>query len=102
MPEPFRGPAFECPACGASLREFQHRLVCDGCGGMLIGVADLTSAIADLTADARGVQLHDEEKTQKACPRCHGQLVQCKLAIIGYFELEDVFKRCERDGVWFD
>jgi len=61
---------------------------------MLIAQHDLAQAIP-----AALVALLDTP-TERACPRCSGQLRSCLLRIDGATFWDDVWM-CQRDGLWF-
>lgn len=100
MEDPYRVAGFSCPACASPLREFQKRLVCDHCEGMLLAVEDFQSACEDLIGEAP-VTLYDRETPAKppACPRCSRPMGVCRVKVrkkkLGQFSF------CERDGLWF-
>ncbi len=79
------------------MREFQGRLVCDQCGGMLLSVADFTQSI---TA-SETVTVTDDTGTQRQCPRCDHLMKQCRVHV-GKHELDDTILHCETDGLWFE
>jgi Zn-finger nucleic acid-binding protein len=95
---PYREAALACPDCGAGpVRPFLRRLVCDACGGMLIGVADLAAALGHIASEQLVVA--PGEPGERACPRCQRPLAACALAV-GDTAIAGAFRVCERDGVW--
>ena len=103
---PFRHAGWHsCPSCSATLREFQSRLICDHCGGIWIGEADLASAIGDQRAEAPPELIaRDAKRTETGCPSCPDALESCKLDV-KYADgtikhLKQPFLRCARDGLW--
>lgn len=103
---PYRhGSWHACPSCAATLREFQSRLICDHCGGIWIGAADLASAIADQRAEAPPeLVARDAKPTQTVCPCCPDPLEDVRLDV-KYTDgttkrLKQPFLRCARDGLW--
>lgn len=109
MTEPYRITTNTCPSCSAPLREFAKRLVCDQCEGMMLSLADFTSACEDVASgtplalafrDASGDERRTPpEPTETPCPRCGGALVACKVTLAKK-DLTATFLRCERDGLW--
>ena len=109
MPEtPYRDRWHKCPACpNSELREFEGRLICDACNGMMITRDDLAKAIRDLTGADPEFEFFDDKPTKRACPRCDHALVACRLRV--KFAVADkepapkpILDRCEQDGIWFD
>ncbi|MEO8699258.1 MAG: zf-TFIIB domain-containing protein [Kofleriaceae bacterium] len=103
--DPYRTPGRTCPNCpGAALREFQDRYICDNCQGILIGVADFTSAAADLIHATPAIEYRDEEPTNTPCPLCERPLSSCLLVINASDKTakpKDRVLRCAHDGLWF-
>lgn len=103
---PFRHSGWHvCPGCGATLREFQSRLACDHCDGILIGYDDLASAIGDQLGEGSPKLIaRDGETTQMKCPQCETLLVSCglsvKLASGKVKEQSSRFARCPKHGLW--
>jgi len=97
----YRTAGYSCPACRTSLREFQHRFVCDECMGMMIGFTDFESACADLSHgyDAH-LELSDKELSNVTCPVCNQTMQTCKLRV-GDVKIRKTIALCEKDGFWF-
>jgi hypothetical protein len=99
--EPYRIAGLRCPQCPESpLREFQDRLVCDECQGMLIGHADFATACADL--DGRAIELAfsgDKPSLTHTCPKCERHMTLCRVHLKPTKTTADVM-RCDRDGIW--
>ena len=97
----YRTSALICPACASPMREFQKRLVCDQCEGMLLELEDFASACADLVGEAP-VELIDKETPDKPaiCPRCGHEMQTCRVKVKGK-KIGGRFSTCERDGLWF-
>jgi Zn-finger nucleic acid-binding protein len=105
MSDPYRDQIKDCPACKAPLREFQTRLVCDACSGMMLTLADLATGVHDLTSITPTLSYRDEKPGTRECPHCRTAMTTCKLTL----GLEDnvekprpVLDRCEAHGLWFD
>jgi ribosomal protein S27AE len=85
------------------MREFQQRLICDACEGMLLELADFQSACADLIGNAP-VELFDHEpdknERKPVCPRCAREMTVCRVRVNGK-KLRGRFSTCDRDGLWF-
>lgn len=103
---PFRHPSWHaCPGCGATLREYQQRLACDHCGGILIGYDDLASAIGDQRGESSPeLVASDHTTTAMKCPQCEERLVSCRL-VVKYTsgktkKLSPIFARCVKHGLW--
>ncbi|MCX5743236.1 MAG: zf-TFIIB domain-containing protein [Proteobacteria bacterium] len=98
----YRTSGLLCPSCPTSspLREFQHRLVCDECAGMLIAVDDFVDSLREIDGSTDELTFSNEAPTAKACPRCARELSSCVLRF-GKLKLVGSFSRCERDGIWF-
>jgi Zn-finger nucleic acid-binding protein len=108
--EPYRTAGFRCPVCTvpAPLREFQSRLICDECQGLLLDEPDYIASCADLTMGANlGIEVTNaspaatSEGTAIACPRCERQLSRCRVTLVPIKVKADVL-RCDRDGIWFE
>ena len=102
---PYRDPERACPACAAPLREFETRLVCDGCMGMMLTLEDLAHGVHDLTSVLPELQYRDETPGNRACPHCAVMMTRCRLILA----LEDEtakprleLDRCDHHGIWFD
>ena len=59
-----------CPECGSTLREFNHRLVCDQCCGMMLPEASLEEAVHALDKRKEPLAASDVQDGGPACPRC--------------------------------
>ena len=109
MTDPYRDPERPCPACQAPLREYRERLCCDACNGIMLAMADLTSAIAELTKIDPVVQFIDDPMRGAAgarmCPHCSAPMTTCRLDVQLHEsrpKLKPELDRCEAHGVWFD
>lgn len=105
MSDPYRDRRLTCPACGATLREFRTRQVCDACDGMLLTLPDLAAAVHDLTSIEPTFEFRDEAPGKRACPDCAAPMSTCKLRIVLDTELADpkpALDRCTEHGLWFD
>lgn len=102
MGSPYRDQHLTCPACKATLREFQGRQVCDG---MLLTLKDLAHAIHDLTSVVPTFEYRDEAPGKRLCPRCTQAMTTCKLEVVLDGEIEQPrpeLDRCVEHGIWFD
>lgn len=105
MTDPYRGITRTCPSCKQGLREHQTRLVCDGCGGMMVPLDDLSKAIVEMTSLPPTFEIVDESPGKRTCPSCVAALTTCKLRIVLGDELEKPrprLDRCTVHGLWFD
>ena len=105
MMDPYRDQERQCPACKETLREYQDRLVCDGCYGMLLTLPDLGAAIYDLTSVTPTFEFKDEAPGKRECPRCRELMTTCKLRLMLDKEIEEPrpeLDRCAAHGLWFD
>ena len=102
MTDAYRTSGFVCPTCpNSALREFQSRLVCDECNGMLLSADDLVGSIHELDGSLTGaLEYLDEKPAKAACPRCRGPMSTCGIKL-GALAIGDTFLHCARDGVWF-
>jgi len=94
-----------CPVCTTPLRGFRARLVCDTCEGMLAPLADLSSAIEDITGVAPSFDYEDVKPGKRACPQCAGTMDTLKLRVhLGddVAEPKPTLDRCAAHGLWFD
>lgn len=99
--EPYRSAGLLCPTCAdMPLREFQHRLICDQCQGMLIEEHDLATACSDLVNKDITLAFDDEQSTTYACPTCQRAMTSCHVKFDPIRAKADVH-RCDRHGVWF-
>lgn len=100
--EPYRISGYRCPLCAAEvpLREFQGRLCCDECRGILIDEADYIAACADLAMLDLELAFSDEKPTTTACPRCERAMTSARAKLMPTKFVADVL-RCDRDGLWF-
>jgi Zn-finger nucleic acid-binding protein len=97
----YRTSGFRCPSCpDAPLREFQDRLVCDECSGMLLADDDFAASVQELTKESAAVAASDPEPTDKACPRCTRALASVEVKV-GALKIRGRHLRCDRDGTWF-
>jgi Zn-finger nucleic acid-binding protein len=99
--DPFRTAGFRCPSCegGPPLREYQSRLCCDECRGMLIDEQDFVASCADLYVGELVLHTEDEKPTDRFCPRCERTLARSKLTLMPV-EIELDVMRCTADGLW--
>jgi len=95
----FRTSPFVCPTCASPLREFQHRLVCDACSGMLIDLDDLATSIQELDGSTDAPVLADATPDRATCPRCEQPMQSCAVSI-GSLNVGGRLLSCARDGVW--
>ena len=101
MTDAYRTSAFTCPTCpNAALREFQDRLVCDECAGMLIAEDDLVASIHELDGSADKLEVGDAKPSEIRCPRCRSAMTSCTLQL-GTLALAGRYLRCATDGLWF-
>ncbi|HEY5922021.1 MAG TPA: zf-TFIIB domain-containing protein [Kofleriaceae bacterium] len=99
--EPYRTTGWRCPQCPEMpLREFQARLICDECQGMLIEEDDLVAACSDLVSEALTIAFSDVARTASACPHCERPLDSCVVTFAPIHVTADVL-RCDRHGLWF-
>lgn len=99
MTEPYRSTTNTCPSCAAPLREFAKRLVCDQCGGIMIGAKDFTTACEDVAGIDLPLVIDDGDPTEVPCPRCGVSMSTCK-ATVGEKKLKLKFLHCKHDGLW--
>jgi Zn-finger nucleic acid-binding protein len=109
MADPYRDPERACPACNATLREFRQRLCCDSCNGIMLAMADLASAIEQLTRLEPVIEFLDDPMRGAAgarmCPHCHAPMKTCRLDVQLQEhrpKLKPELDRCDAHGVWFD
>jgi Zn-finger nucleic acid-binding protein len=99
----YRTAAMICPACASPLREYQKRYCCDGCGGMLIEVADFESACLDMSSAAK-VEIFERAPSTAEhppiCPVCSQAMSTCRVRV-GKNKVGGAFSTCERHGLWF-
>lgn len=103
--EPYRDQHLTCPACGAGLRAFKTRQICDACDGMMLTVEDLAAAIHELTSLTPSFELKDGKLGARMCPHCAALMTQCKLRVVLDDEVEKPrpeLDRCGTHGIWFD
>ncbi|HEY4180644.1 MAG TPA: hypothetical protein VGM90_27555 [Kofleriaceae bacterium] len=94
-----------CPACSSKLREFQSRLVCDACEGMMMSLADLSRGIFEMTSLEPALSFDKEVDGKRRCPHCDQAMKRCEVRIDleGHIEKPHVeLDRCETHGLWFD
>jgi hypothetical protein len=103
--DPYRDAELVCPACMRPLREFQRRLVCDACNGIMVSLADLAAAIEDLTSVAPTFEWEHEHESKRRCPRCSIGMIAGRITL----HIEDdtehprpELDHCATHGVWFD
>ena len=94
----YRENANACPACGAALREFHDRLVCDDCNGMLIGADDFAASLRDLDGKDEPITASELDAAGKKCPGCDRELQHAKLARGKATLWRGLW--CEHDGLW--
>ncbi|HEU0031593.1 MAG TPA: zf-TFIIB domain-containing protein [Kofleriaceae bacterium] len=100
MTEPYRAAALACPACGTGpLREYQNRLVCDRCQGMLVGDDDLLESLRDPGSAGDRLEARNAQPATATCPRCTRAMQSCTLHL-GSHALDGRYLRCETDGTW--
>jgi Zn-finger nucleic acid-binding protein len=102
---PYRDSQLACPACAAGLRRFRDRLCCDACSGIMLGVADLETAIRELTAVSAELGFTQDTPGSRVCPCCQSTMVRCRLDVRLMGErpaLRPELDRCDGHGVWFD
>ena len=105
MSDPYRDHHLTCPACNSPLREFQTRLVCDKCDGMLLTLPDLAHAIHDMTSIEPTFEYRDDKPGKRACPHCEQPMTVCKLSVMfeqDVIEPKPTLDRCNEHGIWFD
>jgi Zn-finger nucleic acid-binding protein len=102
---PYRDPELKCPACRATLRAFHDRLCCDECNGIMISVAELAQAIADMTGIGPELNFAGTKVGERICPHCTTAMTKCRLEAklnerkrLTRMDLD----RCDKHGVWFD
>ncbi|MBA3818235.1 MAG: zf-TFIIB domain-containing protein [Deltaproteobacteria bacterium] len=100
MTDVSRTAVLPCPSCAdASLREFQGRLVCDSCQGIMMTAETFASACAQLSGEDAPLEISKLEPTESACPRCARALSRCEVQA-GATPLRGAFLRCDTDGLW--
>jgi Zn-finger nucleic acid-binding protein len=98
--EPYRSAGLCCPICADTpLREFQGRLICDECHGMLLDGEDLAKACGDLINKDITLEFTEAKPTAHVCPKCESALSSCEVRFAPVRVKANVL-RCERDGVW--
>ncbi|MBL9016382.1 MAG: zf-TFIIB domain-containing protein [Myxococcales bacterium] len=101
MSDAYRTSAYRCPSCpDAPLREFQDRLVCDECTGMLLADHDLGASVQELTKQAAPVTVANGRPSDKTCPRCTRAMSVVDVTI-GRIRSPRGHLRCEDHGTWF-
>ena len=104
MSAPYRDQELSCPGCQAPLRIEGERLCCDGCGGVLVLVAELATLLGDLTKLPLEIGFTHERASELRCARCGSAMNRCRIDV--RFDKthaqpwRTVF-RCGTDGVWF-
>ncbi len=105
MADPYRDPHPPCPSCNKQLRAFRDRFVCDECGGMLAPLADLSSALLDITGVVPSFDYEHEAAGKRPCPLCAVTMSTFKLHIHLDHDLVKArpkLDRCAEHGIWFD
>src|SRR5262245_17385621 len=98
--EPYRTAGLRCPICAdMPLREYQGRLICDECHGMLLDGADLAKACGDLVGKDITLEFDREKPTERMCPKCERPMTSCSVHFTPMKAKADVL-HCERDGIW--
>ncbi|HEU0031584.1 MAG TPA: zf-TFIIB domain-containing protein [Kofleriaceae bacterium] len=103
--DPYRDQPRACPACQATLRDFQTRLACDACQGVMLSIADLQQALAELTGIEPKLELVDEMAGRRNCPRCAKAMTICHIRVVLDDEIakpRPELDRCRDHGIWFD
>jgi Zn-finger nucleic acid-binding protein len=99
--QPYRTAGLRCPNCPEMpLREYQERLICDECQGMLIDDDDLAKACSDLVNKDIKLEFGAPVATTKICPTCERSLEQVEVTFAPVRAKAEVL-RCDRDGLWF-
>jgi len=83
----------------APLREFNKRLVCDKCEGMMLAIDDYAGSLRDIDLSASVLVVSDTKAETAKCPRCDQAMQSC-LLVYGDRKLKERYLVCERDGVW--
>jgi hypothetical protein len=98
----YRAFGYACPSCpSAPLREFQQRLVCDECQGMMIGVDDFTSAVDDLGSEDLAIEYGASRQTTHKCPHCELAMTGREVERIGDAKMrKTTFLVCPKHGLW--
>ena len=100
MTDAYRTAGFVCPTCpNSALREFQSRLVCDECNGMMIGADDVVTSIHELDGLSGSVSFSDATPSKKPCPRCQGAMTSAEV-VVGHTRVYGHSLHCEKHGVW--
>jgi hypothetical protein len=106
MGDPYRdADMLECPGCGSDLRVFNARLCCDACGGIMLPLVDLATAIEEHTHVAPQLAVIGSRPGARRCPRCRVDMAECRLdAQLGdrHPTLEPTLDHCATHGLWFD
>jgi hypothetical protein len=106
MGDPYRGAErLTCPACAAILRDFNGRLCCDACSGILLPLTDLVAAIEEHSGVEPIVHFVNDKPAERVCPRCSHVMTACRLHVVVAEHATDVkpnIDRCDAHGVWFD
>jgi Zn-finger nucleic acid-binding protein len=98
--EPYRSAGVVCPTCTESpLREFQGRLICDECSGLLITEEDYASSCSDLGSGDVNLRFAGDTATTHACPRCERSMTKTEVVLEPLRILAHAL-RCERHGLW--
>jgi len=102
MTDPYRSTDVVCPSCTSAavpLREFQGRLVCDECGGMLLEVADFRDSLRETDGSVDELVVVEMNPVGRPCPRCQVDLAWC-VVHYGKLELSGAFQACAKHGIW--
>lgn len=106
MSDPYRdADPSVCPACAASLRTFHDRLCCDACGGMMLELDDLATAVTEIVGDEPALKLVGGHPGTRACPRCRHPMSTCHLEVDFAdhpSRLAPTLDCCRSHGIWFD
>jgi hypothetical protein len=105
MTGPYRDQTLSCPACKEALRPYETRFLCDACNGMFVELADLRSALADLTGIEPTIQMVDDKPGTRGCPKCARALTRCHIQVVFDDEVakpRPELDRCDDHGIWFD
>jgi len=79
------------------MRAFRDRLICDACGGMMIGVDDFAQALAGV--GSLRISVVDDTPTELLCPRGDGRLRSCRVHADEASLDQDVL-HCRHHGLW--
>lgn len=111
MGDPYRSPPapLACPGCNAELREYEGKLCCDACGGIMMDMASLIAAIAEIVEAQTGtptqLKFVDEKAGNRVCPRCKAPLTTAHVVVDlakKHPKMRPTLDHCASHGVWFD